>query len=715
MKLTTSKNRYLINIIASSKTFILCFLLLIPSLSFAQNSNLIFAQPNTFGIGPRAIGMGGAFTAIADDASAAYWNPAGLSQISSYEISISSAPVYFQNNINPNAPVTTGFSNNFGFPWVESFQLIIPLAKDNTLGLSYFRPYHPQINYFSGNAVLTSLQEADGSYLLNPTFQESEIVLSYAARFAGINNFSVGINVKRVTNDSSYIEYFSQDDPSINSELAGPGIGVVGYGVDLGILYRIPITKYSEEFRIGLSLQNLVSQVQYTNGLIVSPTTSGEPVSLNVGAGFETPIPPQITLGLAYKNDYLFKIRNITDLDFDQISDTRFDSSSNKIIRFGTEFWFFNDVVGIRGGYSSQLNNPGTISLGLSLRPLNGDLEADIAYLQPVNPAASQAVGTDIATSSTSELNFEDFYLGITYGFGGGEELPPPKVSAFVRPAAFTPSQGEKTTFYLDTSEDITINHWTVLIYDQNNNLVRGLRGVGDPPSKINWGGENDLYEPLPPGLYTWAFQVQDNLNHIGSTPVQTVEVLGSESSRDPSKLLLMRQQQSALLAQERQKLTQLAQQNLNTLLGVEEPNSVTITPVSTTPLVDSLGNTTAPDAGAVPIMSFNNLTPDQVLNAHFDKNAMGDTTVIVNYRSNLSYLPYLYQEAIQVIKTTVNSVGTSVKEINTRVYYGKNELALVTPYPAAANYASGRINETALLQLSDVRINGQKVGPNGE
>jgi hypothetical protein len=74
-----------------------------------------------------------------------------------------------------------------------------------------------------------------------------------------------------------------------------------------------------------------------------------------------------------------------------------------------------------------------------------------------------------------------------------------------------------------------------------------------------------------------------------------------------------------------------------------------------------------------------------------------------------------LYQEAIQVIKTAVNSVGTSVKEINTRVYYGKNELALVTPSPAAANYASGRINDTALLQLSDVRINGQKVGPNGE
>jgi hypothetical protein len=76
--------------------------------------------------------------------------------------------------------------------------------------------------------------------------------------------------------------------------------------------------------------------------------------------------------------------------------------------------------------------------------------------------------------------------------------------------------------------------------------------------------------------------------------------------------------------------------------------------------------------------------------------------------------VPYLYQEALEVIKTSVNSVGTGLKEITTRVYYGKNELTLVTSTPAAANYASGKITQTQLLQLSDIHINGEKVGPNG-
>lgn len=41
------------------------------------------------GTGARAIGLGGAFTALADDVSASYWNPAGLATLKASEISFS--------------------------------------------------------------------------------------------------------------------------------------------------------------------------------------------------------------------------------------------------------------------------------------------------------------------------------------------------------------------------------------------------------------------------------------------------------------------------------------------------------------------------------------------------------------------------------------------------------------------------------------------------
>ena len=47
----------------------------------------ISSSPNPVGSGARAIGMGSAFIAVADDATAASWNPAGLTQLNTPEIS----------------------------------------------------------------------------------------------------------------------------------------------------------------------------------------------------------------------------------------------------------------------------------------------------------------------------------------------------------------------------------------------------------------------------------------------------------------------------------------------------------------------------------------------------------------------------------------------------------------------------------------------------
>ena len=52
--------------------------------SAATNTGANFLK---IGVGARAIGMGSAYTAVANDATAIYWNSAGLSRLSKRELS----------------------------------------------------------------------------------------------------------------------------------------------------------------------------------------------------------------------------------------------------------------------------------------------------------------------------------------------------------------------------------------------------------------------------------------------------------------------------------------------------------------------------------------------------------------------------------------------------------------------------------------------------
>ncbi len=82
-----NKGRFCVCVISA------CLALLFYSNSGLQAATLfqqvgVSSSPNPVGSGARAMGQGGAFIAIADDATAASWNPAGLIQLEKPELSI---------------------------------------------------------------------------------------------------------------------------------------------------------------------------------------------------------------------------------------------------------------------------------------------------------------------------------------------------------------------------------------------------------------------------------------------------------------------------------------------------------------------------------------------------------------------------------------------------------------------------------------------------
>ncbi len=121
---------------------------------------------NTFGVGARTMGMGGASLGLADDFTALYWNPAGMAQIQKFEFFSSFSHNRARTNTYFTGDETTGTSRSQMRP--NSIGFVYPLETKQggmAVGFGYNRPqnfdYQTAIQgidpssdtYFSGFAV----------------------------------------------------------------------------------------------------------------------------------------------------------------------------------------------------------------------------------------------------------------------------------------------------------------------------------------------------------------------------------------------------------------------------------------------------------------------------------------------------------------------------------------------------------------------------------
>lgn len=126
-------------------TIFLCPLFLLFSVSFCPGEKLeLQSSFNPVGSGARALGMGGAFIAVADDATAASWNPGGLIQLKKPEISFVYSVLeqeeendfLFQPESAETHQVTAADLNYFSAAYPFEF-----LQRNMILSLSYQRLY----------------------------------------------------------------------------------------------------------------------------------------------------------------------------------------------------------------------------------------------------------------------------------------------------------------------------------------------------------------------------------------------------------------------------------------------------------------------------------------------------------------------------------------------------------------------------------------------
>ena len=157
--------------------FVIAFCsVLLTNIGFSQVSKTgtTAAKFLSVGIGPRAIAMGSAFTSIANDASALYWNPAGVAEIDKYQALFNYTNLF--NNLDIN---------------LNYFAFVIPTEDLGSFGISV-----TALDYGEMDVTTEYYPEGTGEKFSAASYAFG---LSYARNFT--EWFAAGMTVKYITEE----------------------------------------------------------------------------------------------------------------------------------------------------------------------------------------------------------------------------------------------------------------------------------------------------------------------------------------------------------------------------------------------------------------------------------------------------------------------------------------------------------------------------------
>lgn len=199
----------------------------------------IHITENEEGFGTRALAMGGAYTALANDYAGIYWNPAGLGSIDKTAIHAELSHLQFSNDALYMGNLT---SNNQGFTKLKSLGFVMPLPTSQGSfviagGFNRVLDYDDHL-YFEGfgdvsNDIGFEIEDDNGDIYFYPfdqgVYRQEEVrsegslrQWSLGGALALSPNFTIGLTTSLVHGKEEYNFGFSQfDDDELYYEYPG--------------------------------------------------------------------------------------------------------------------------------------------------------------------------------------------------------------------------------------------------------------------------------------------------------------------------------------------------------------------------------------------------------------------------------------------------------------------------------------------------------------
>lgn len=279
-------------------------------------------------VGPRAIGMGGAFTSIADDITSVYWNPSGTANIVSNEAFFNHTALY------------SDISHDFA-------AYATSLSDIGTIGAF--------VSVLSMDDMkVRTIENPEGT---GEFFNYNTLVLGVNFSKFLTTNFSIGFNVK----------YISENLWHMSSE---------GFAIDIGTLYRIPVLN---ELRIASSISNFGTKMQLTgrDATVIYPSGSGEENLINSNIELD-----KFDLPLIFRFGISADVIKLSTTRLTIGVDAIHPNDNTEYLNAGTEF-SWNEIVFLRAGYNSlfEVDSEKGLTLGFGVNYRIMDmLKAKIDY-----------------------------------------------------------------------------------------------------------------------------------------------------------------------------------------------------------------------------------------------------------------------------------------------------------------------------------------------
>jgi hypothetical protein len=283
------------------------------------------------GFGARPVGMGGAYTAVANDVNSILWNPAGLSHLSMNQVTFTQ-------------------TKQLGLVNYQYLAGAMPLSGKN--------------NNAIGLALITCGDKVLREFTLQTSYSQTagplQIGASLKMRYASFGNNTLNSGEFPVFDDDEIQE-------GILNQVSG---SAYGFGFDIGLQY--PLAK---QVTLGLMLKDIYSPV-FWDSKVNNPDKKAK-------GKYSELIPFQPVIGAA------FRLSDDVTVAGDYIQATQAEVSNK--LRFGIEGTLF-DILSLRGGMQNYINNENDekyiAGVGLNLGVIK-DLKVMIDYSYMIEKIAN--------------------------------------------------------------------------------------------------------------------------------------------------------------------------------------------------------------------------------------------------------------------------------------------------------------------------------------